>query len=181
MRKIILIVIFFSSFKTGICQQLKVPFPPEYVNKLYFLTLGRDSIVSLKHTTVKSNSRKDNSNFLVYFYFESDIQPTILAGEKGQNFVFKFSTPGSEPSLRFTLYKVTTYNKYKAATLRQQTKDGISNKGPDIINCLFKNLGNDIYEVVPENALEEGEYFFIDLSSNIKYNGQEYDIFYFKI
>jgi hypothetical protein len=94
---------------------------------------------------------------------------------------FMINTGSNIPEI-FGLYKMDVLNKKKqreATWLNVSAFDNKSDK--DVIAFNYKKVRDGVYEIVPVNKLEKGEYCFINKASYNTYGGAKADVFAFGV
>lgn len=150
---------------------------PQYYNKTaYSLTPLERSTVAVK-AKVKFGSFFPGGNTPIVFKLNGPASPVRLPNQESMSFLI--NTGQALPD-NFGLYRMKSGKKDREATwLNVSAFDNKSDK--DVISFNYKKVKDGVYEIVPVQKLEKGEYSFVNKASYNTYAGAKADVFAFGV
>lgn len=116
------------------------------------------------------------------YVIDGDKSPVRIPLRDSISFIVSMAEGTGEPSAWFGLFRADVkkgkrsgnYINSKVLVVKSKSGDGI-------IPFTVKSLGNHVYEIIPSEKLEAGEYFFVNKGTAATYGGQAVDAFAFGI
>lgn len=115
------------------------------------------------------------------FVLDGDKASVRLSGDS-VSFIIALGDGMGDPTGAFNLFRVDV-KKGKRVANYSNTKVyfGKSGSGEGIISFAVKKLGDQVYEIVPSEKLDKGEYMFVNRGTLGNYGGRSADAFAFGI
>jgi hypothetical protein len=149
-KRMLLIGFFLLVFN---CLHSQVILEPDFIYVPVYSIEGSSELHNLAKETFAFGSKMSN---IVYLFKESKSKVRF---KQTDNYIFIIKSGGLDPSTMMHLQKMTVKKKKREITVLQSGRNVDINK--DIISFNLKDLGNNVYQIVPETQLEPGEYTFL--------------------
>lgn len=116
------------------------------------------------------------------YVIDGEKSPVRLQKKDSTSFIVTLAEGMGEPSVWFGLFKVDVKKGKRSGNfINSKVLVVKSKEGDGIIPFTVKSLGNHVFEIIPSEKLEAGEYFFVNKGSSATYGGQAVDAFAFGI
>lgn len=155
---------------------------PEFVNQPSYYDQAANKLLALEKVKADQKTKAKGlfGGYTMTLELAGEASPVKLPQSEKHSFLLTMGDGMGEPSGFYGLYKAEI-KKGKRSAVWVQSKTGQTASGDGMITFSSKSAGDKVFEIIPNQKLEKGQYFFINKGSALTYGGQGYEAFAFSV